>query len=160
MQVTQVEERKIYLVQASPKCSLSPSVSQVEKNQNKKGSALNRPTSFGPQTQDPPFYLILDGPSYRCTILSVGEMVGSERILNRREYMNAKSESGGELTCNFVSVLCLVCQCWPLPNLLVNRVRVSHSINHGTSLLLSMRLLMQALRAIKPYHMWMRRFPR
>lgn len=102
----------------------------LAKKKAKKGSELNRPASFGPRTQDPPFYLTLDYPPYHCAILSVSRMAGSERILNRREYMNAKSESGGtagELRCSFDSVLgasCLVCQCWSLPNLLVNGVQV------------------------------------
>ena len=60
---------------------------RVGKNKNKKGSAFDRPTSFGPRTQDPPFCLTLNCPAYHCTILFVSEMVGPKWLLKGREWM-------------------------------------------------------------------------
>lgn len=48
----------------SRKCSKSPSVSQVEENQNKKGFGVEQAytTSFGPRAHDPPSCVIPDCP--------------------------------------------------------------------------------------------------
>lgn len=42
---------------------------------------LEQPTSFGPRSQDRPFYLTLVSPPYHCAILSVSGMVGSKWIV-------------------------------------------------------------------------------